>query len=329
MQLFEGLVNIVVSAKVVSRASFFKLSDLDAKLVDALLRVENSLSFQGRDGELRLVDVHLGERAAVHRDVRNLLEKLTEPLFHLGGCAVLVVKGCEVVVVLYVLVVDLNKDVFLLVFLEISQGGLPLVAGLLLENCVEFLLRFFEVRERSALMHAFFTNAAVPCEHNVKVSVRVVDHLHFVENVVAVVTVLQVDLDHVCVVRTTIGVLAFKVNRILLLSSKLLVERNITVFLVLNQLLLFAFLRFVEQSLRVLSCVELLSGPLRSRGVGAHIIRWFSFAWRSTSTQVLSKSCNHHSALLLPGKLHRCLSHFVSVLEVKTKLAVDKLSQNL
>ena len=73
-------------------------------------------------------------------------------------------------------------------------------------------------------MYAVLANATVPGHHDVKLAVRVKQHLHLVENVIAIRAIREVDLCHVDVP----GALALVVvHLVLLLILEVLVNRDV------------------------------------------------------------------------------------------------------
>lgn len=200
------------------------------------------------DWELLSVNAQLVHAPLVHGDISDLLEEDSEFLLHVRLRATLEVERRQVVLVLHILVVHLHEHVLFLVLLEILDVR-PLVARLLLENALEFLLSFVQIREWSTLVHTFVADATVPCQHNVEFTIGVIDHLHCIERVVSVEAVLEVYLDHVAVVSNAVGVLSLKEDRILLLAFKLLVQRHVGVFVVFNQLLHSFSFGFLQQLL--------------------------------------------------------------------------------
>jgi hypothetical protein len=118
----------------------------------------------------------------------------------------------------YVRVANFHELVLLGSFHEYSM--VPLISRLLFENGMKFFLGVFYLDKWGALIHTFFPNPAVPCEHDVKLAVGVVDHLHLVEGVVAVEPILEIHLSHVRIVGPPVLALSFKVYFVLLLAIK-------------------------------------------------------------------------------------------------------------
>ena len=73
-------------------------------------------------------------------------------------------------------------------------------------------------------MHSVLSDATIARQNDVKSSVRVKDHLHFVENIVTPGAILQIDLRHVGIPRPLILVI---INLILLLLGELTVKWNV------------------------------------------------------------------------------------------------------
>ena len=96
----------------------------------------------------------------------------------------------------HVRVVHLSELVLLALGDEVS---VPIVARFLLEDCSEFLLCFFNVVKGRLLVHAMLTNASISRQYDVKLAVRVKEHLHLVEDVVTIGTIPEVHLGRVCV----------------------------------------------------------------------------------------------------------------------------------
>ena len=61
-------------------------------------------------------------------------------------------------------------------------------------------------------MNTIFTNTSIPCQNNEELAIRIVNHLHCVEDIITVVSVFEVNLDHVAVVGNAVGVISFEIN---------------------------------------------------------------------------------------------------------------------
>ena len=81
-------------------------------------------------------------------------------------------------------------------------------------------------------MHSELSDAAVARQNDVKSSVRVKDHLHFVENIVTPGAILQIDLRHVGIPRPLVLVI---VDLILLLRGEFTVKWNVVELLLCLQ----------------------------------------------------------------------------------------------
>ena len=167
-----------------------------------------------------MVNTHLLHAALVHSDVGNFFDQVSEALIHLRLHTVFVVEGSQVVLVLDLGIVDIDQDILFLLLNEVGVGSLPLICGFLLEDSFELFLSFFRGVERSTLVHTFLANSTVPSQHNIQVSVGVVNHLHLVESVIAIVSVFKVNLGHVGIKGPPVCAFTFKVNFVLFFTSK-------------------------------------------------------------------------------------------------------------
>ena len=145
---------------------------------------------------------------------------MSETLFHLCFYTVFVVKGSQVVLVFDLGIVDINQTILFILLNKVSVGTFPLICWFLFENGFELFLSFFRSVEWSTLVHALLTDSTVPCQHNIQVSVGVVNHLHLVECVITIVSILEVHFRHIRIEWSPLCAFTFKINFVLLFTSE-------------------------------------------------------------------------------------------------------------
>ena len=107
---------------------------------------------------------------------------------------------------------------------ELGLSYIPFIARLLFEDGSEFFLGLLDVGEGRALVHSIFPYATIARQNDVKLSVRVKDHLHFVEDIVPIGAILQINLRHVGVPWPLIIVI---IDLILLFLGEFIVKWNV------------------------------------------------------------------------------------------------------
>lgn len=98
-------------------------------------------------------------------------------------------------------------------------------------------------------MHADLSDAAISCQHDVQLSVAIIDYLNLVEDVVAIWAVLKVNLSQVGVPWVLLVII---VDLILLFTSKLAVDRHVVkLLLLLEDFVGTALLGLFKEGLRI------------------------------------------------------------------------------
>ena len=124
--------------------------------------------------------------------------------FHHRCSTIFIVKGPEKIAIFYVRVVYFDQIVLLWLFLERSLSSFPFVASLLLEYLLEISFRLFNCVEGASLVHSFLANATPSSNHNVKVTIGVMDQLQPVKYVISMKTIFQVNLLKYSQIRTAL-----------------------------------------------------------------------------------------------------------------------------
>ena len=133
--VFEGLGHLFHVSSHAELTELFELGYACCDLFKDAKSLFDGLSFESRDRKPLLVDADLAQSTLMHGHVGDLFDHVLDGRVKTRWfCAVLVVEGCQIVLMLHVRVVNLSWRVLLFLGDKVFEAVGPLITRLLLED---------------------------------------------------------------------------------------------------------------------------------------------------------------------------------------------------